>query len=152
MNNPADNLNETQSDVGEQSSHTMENLQQRAKQTWETVQDQTGRTMQEGATYVRENPVPVLIGALFLGLTLGLLSGHREPTFRERYIDEPLHESHGILLGALVALGALFRNFFKSASSNAETLAHRFSDVDLKGSAESLGKAAKSAGKKAGWM
>ncbi len=152
MNNPAENLSETTSSVADQISTPAERLQHRAKETWETVQHRTGEVMHDGVTYVRENPIPIIIGALALGMTLGLLGGRREPTFRERYIEEPLHESRGMLLGALLALGAMFRNFFRSTSSGAEHLGHKVSEMDFRGSVAPLSKAAKRVREKAGWL
>lgn len=41
---------------------------------------------------IRENPVPIVVGALALGVAIGYLivSGRHTPTFRERYVNEPL--------------------------------------------------------------
>ncbi len=124
-----------------------EHFQERVRETWETVQDQTGRAVRESTAYARENPVPVILGALALGVVVGLMFSGREPSARERYIDEPLEESHGILLGLLVAIGAFFRSQFRSASCAAEDLAERVSH-DVRGGMKPLAKAAKRASKK----
>ncbi len=142
-NNPEDNLNH----LSDNPSGAAENLQDRAEEMWETVQDQTGRAVREGTAYVRENPVPVVVGALAFGVVLGLLFSGRESSARERYVDEPLENTHGLLLGLLVAIGAFFRNQLKSASSAAEDFTDRVRH-DVRGGLKPLRKAAKRVSKK----
>jgi len=76
------------------SNQTQENLQNRATSF---ADDLKGRAagMQEGASealhradvYVRENPVPTILGALALGFLIGVLVRSSEPTPRSRWND-----------------------------------------------------------------
>lgn len=60
----------------------------RAEDMYHTAAVRAEDTLVQSKQYVRENPVPVVLGAFALGLTLGCLMGlpHRhEPTMRERF-------------------------------------------------------------------
>src|SRR4030095_6048271 len=89
---------------------------------WTTSKDRAVEALHRGEEYLRENPVPVLAAALVFGLAIGLLAGpHRSRSWRERHIEEPLEQSTGALLGVLLALVAVCKRFFRSATSAART-------------------------------
>jgi hypothetical protein len=43
---------------------------------WEQVQEETGHARERAEFFLRENPIPVIIGALGLGLTIGWALHH----------------------------------------------------------------------------
>lgn len=47
-------------------------------------------TMDRGVEYTRQNPVKVLLGALAVGVLVGLALQRRELTWRERTVDGPM--------------------------------------------------------------
>lgn len=49
--------------------------------------DQAKEALHRADEYVRENPVPMILGALAIGFALGLLVHHSEPTPRSRWDD-----------------------------------------------------------------
>lgn len=143
-------VTDTATRLGEGANGVVEDLQNRANDAWDVVQDRTGRAVRESSAYVRENPLPVTLAAVGFGLILALLLSHREqPSFRDRYIEEPLHKSRGVLLALLVACGALLKGAYSSASSAAEELAGNVG-AELKGSLKPLKKAARQTGRKFG--
>jgi hypothetical protein len=44
---------------------------------------------------IRQNPVPIVAGAVAFGIAIGYLivSGRHTPTFQERYVSEPLDQA-----------------------------------------------------------
>ena len=60
-------------------------------------------TLAASKEYVRQNPVLVVVGALAFGAAIGcmLMMARRQPTFRERYVDEPLDSAREAILAAL---------------------------------------------------
>ena len=150
MNNLKDTLTDAATHLGESASGVAEDMQARAKDAWDTMQHRTDRAVRESSAYVRGNPVPTALAVFGFGLAVGLLLNRRPPaSLTERYIDEPLHRSRGILLGLLLGVGALLRRSAHSASNAAEDIAGRFGD-GLKETVEPLSEAAKRTGRKFG--
>jgi ElaB/YqjD/DUF883 family membrane-anchored ribosome-binding protein len=59
------------------------------KGTYLTVATKAEDTLADTRDYVRQHPLPVVLGALALGLTLGCMMGmsqRQPPTFRQRYL------------------------------------------------------------------
>ena len=150
MTDIKDKLTEAAANLGESASGVAEDLKSRAEDAWDSVQSGTHRAVRESSAYLRENPVPALIAAAGFGLLLGLLLSRREPeSFKDRYIAEPLHQSKGVLLGLLMACGAMLRRTFSSATCAAGEIAENVGD-DLKDSLKPLRKAARQTGRKFG--
>ena len=150
MDGIKDQLTAAATRLGESAGGVAEDLQARAEDAWDSVQHQTGRAVRESSAYVRGNPGPTALAAFGFGLVLGLLLNHRHPrSFKDRYLAEPLHQSRGLLLGALLAGGALLRRTFSSASTAAEEIAGHVGD-DLQNSLKPLGRAVQQTGRKLG--
>ena len=150
MTDIEDKLTDDATRLSEGATSVAEDLQTRAKDGWDSVQQQTNRAVREGSVYVRENPVPTALAAFCFGLVLGLVLSRREPvSFKDRYIAEPLHQSKGVLLGLLIAGGTLLRRVFSSTSSAAGEIAAHVGD-DLQESLHPLRKAARQTGRKLG--
>ena len=143
-------LNDDATRLGEDASDVAEDLQYRAEDAWNSVRQQTDRAVRESSAYVHKNPVPIALAAFGCGLVLGLSLNRRHPVlFKNRYIAEPLHQSRGMLLGLLMACGALLRRTISSASGAAEEIAENVSD-GVQDSLKPLRKAALQNGRKLG--
>ncbi|MDP1587744.1 MAG: hypothetical protein Q8M07_08385 [Prosthecobacter sp.] len=98
-----DQLPQAAKDMAQQATHAAKEAAQRgfaatkdaaqhatqaAKDIYQSAATHAEDTLVQSKQYVRENPLPVVLGAFTLGLTLGCLMGlsrHHEPTFRERF-------------------------------------------------------------------
>lgn len=78
-----------------------------------------GRLQDGSSRCVRENPVWSVVGALAAGIVVGWMLPHRQPTWRERYLDEPMGRMRGWLGGAADAAA----DHLHSAQEGAQELA-----------------------------
>jgi hypothetical protein len=69
----------------------------RTEEAWDATKTRAVRTLHEGETFVKANPVFIVLGGLAIGVLLGILMTRKEPTLRERYVTEPLDNLRGIL-------------------------------------------------------
>ena len=58
----------TATKLGESANGVVEDLQNRANEAWDVVQDRTGRAVRESSAYVRQNPLPVTLAAVAFGI------------------------------------------------------------------------------------
>ena len=79
-----------------------------AREIVQTVSAKAEETLARTKDYVRLNPTPVLLGALSIGAALGLMAlmkrRQQEPTFRERFVSEPLDTARKAIYAALAPL------------------------------------------------
>lgn len=78
-----------------------------AREIVQTVSAKVEETLARTKEYVRLNPTPVLLGALSIGAALGLMAlmkRRQEPTFRERFVSEPLDTARKAIYAALAPL------------------------------------------------
>lgn len=93
---------------------------------------QADEMFHRGEDYVRENPVPVVIGAFVAGLLVGLaLSRRHEPTARERYVDEPLQQAKDLLYAALTPVAKQLQTQYGAVRSAGKKVADEIGDFDL---------------------
>jgi hypothetical protein len=119
-------------------------LRERAGAAWQAARDRAGDALHSGEVIARENPFPVVLGALAIGLAVGLACGPgKPPTWKERYVDEPIDHTQSAIFGALLAVAAAFRGLFRSAADCTEETAK-----SVRKGAKPLAKAAKRAGRK----
>lgn len=116
---------------------SQDNLQNRAAAF---ANDLKGRAagMQDGATealhradvYVRENPVPTILGALALGFLIGVLVRSSEPTPRSRWNDarEDVEDQLHSLLSSLSKKG---KKAYKRSASALSDAADSARGIDL---------------------
>ena len=150
MTDLKDKLTDAATSLGEGASGVAEDLQSRANDAWDSVQDRGNRAVRESYAYVREHSVTTALAAFGVGLVVGLLVNRRDPvSFKDRYIAEPLHQSRGVLLGVLLAFGALIRRTLSSAASDAGEIARNVG-YDLNDSLKPLRRAARKTGEKLG--
>jgi hypothetical protein len=55
-------------------------------QTWDQTKDKASRALERTEHFVRENPVPTILGALGLGIAIGLAIRYAAPSERKREI------------------------------------------------------------------
>ena len=79
------------------SSTSETNASERATSTWETTKTGVTDTVTSGEELLRKNPVGAVLGALAIGVAIGYLVSQREPTRRERYIDQPLEDLQSLV-------------------------------------------------------
>ena len=99
-----------------------------------TVKDKSHELTERADLYVRQNPVPAIIGAVALGFALGLLARSIEPTRREP-IQDCLDET-GDFFGSLFTPVARKSRRAYSASSRAvhdavDAASKKVRDVDV---------------------
>ncbi len=72
--------------------------------------------------YARANPVPVVLGALALGVALGYviaMTRREEPTFRERYVDDPLNTARDAIYAVLAPVAQRLHEGYDTARDGA---------------------------------
>lgn len=83
------------------------------------VDDSVSRTK----AYVRENPVPVILGAFAIGATLGYMMAltrrGEEPTFRERLTGEPLQTARETIYAVLAPVASRIHERYDSTRERA---------------------------------
>ena len=56
-------------------------------QTWDQTREKASRALERTEHFVRENPVPTILGALGLGIAIGLAIRYAAPSERKREIE-----------------------------------------------------------------
>lgn len=117
---------------------------------WDEVRERTTQAIDEGTDYLRENPIPAIAAALGIGILVGsFLFRKSPPSFSERYIEEPLHESRAAILALLAASGALLKKSLHDGRAIASDVAESV-EADLKHAVGPLAKAARKQARKLG--
>lgn len=124
------NLTDAAHSLGENATAAAQKVRSHAKEAWECAQEETKRAVRVSSEYAQEHPISTALVACGVGVIIGLLIPRREPeSFSDRYITEPLHHSKGLLLGLLVAGGAMLKRTLASATSAAADIAENVSDA-----------------------
>ncbi|MDZ4288994.1 MAG: hypothetical protein U0984_13590 [Prosthecobacter sp.] len=98
--------------------HTREAVQE----TYQHVRANAEQGLARSEAYVRENPVPSILGALAIGTLLGFaigISRREEPSFRARLADDPLHVIRDAVLAALTPAAERLHDQYDSARESA---------------------------------
>src|SRR5213082_2617721 len=93
--------------------------------TWEGTKEKAGRARERTQYFVRENPVPMILGALGLGIAIGLAI--RYASTREDRTDIDVKSALGNVNWGLLSLPFLWP-FFKSAKRKYESSAEAVKD------------------------
>jgi len=93
--------------------------------TWEGTKDKAGRARERTEYFVRENPVPTILGALGLGIAIGLAIHYASS--REDRTEIDVKSSLGNVNWGLLSLPFLWP-FFKSAKEKYERSAEAVKD------------------------
>lgn len=91
------------------------------------AREKGGQALAQGSQVVRENPVPALLGALAVGICVGVLISRREErlSFRERFAADPLHTTREALLAALAPVAGKLHEQYDAARSSAVDTVNR---------------------------
>ncbi len=83
---------QTAEKLNDQLLQAAEPLQQAAKNAYRTAREEGCQMISGASERIRQNPVPVVVGAVAFGIAVGclIMSGRHTPTFQERYVDEPV--------------------------------------------------------------
>jgi ElaB/YqjD/DUF883 family membrane-anchored ribosome-binding protein len=92
-------------------------------QTWDETKDKAGRARERTEYFVRENPVPTILGALGLGIAIGLAIRFASTSERKAEIEmkSPLGNLNWSVL-SLPFLWPLFKSAREKYESSAETV------------------------------
>jgi ElaB/YqjD/DUF883 family membrane-anchored ribosome-binding protein len=74
-------------EVSTQVSQTWDQTKEKASQTWDQTKETASRALERTEHFVRENPVPTILGALGLGVVIGLAIRYAAPSERKREIE-----------------------------------------------------------------
>lgn len=122
-------------DVAKEVAYATKDAAHRATDTargiYQSATQKAGGTLATSKEYVRQNPVPVILGAIAFGAALGylLMMARRKPTFSERYADEPLAAVREAIMSALVPVAQRVHEGYDAARDGAGKVVdrvHRF--------------------------
>src|SRR5436190_7539911 len=71
----------------EQFRRATEEVPTQMSQTWDQTREKASRALERTEDFVRENPVPTILGALGLGIAIGLTIRYAAPSERKREIE-----------------------------------------------------------------
>jgi len=101
----------------------------------EEIKHEAGRTLRQAGSYVRENPVPTIIGAVALGFAIGLIVRSIESEKRSDQLRDTLEDAEDYLRSVLVPLVKKSkRTYAKSAEAVRDAVADavdRARDIDV---------------------
>ena len=88
---PAQQFQPREEDIGstgrEQFRRATEQVSTEMSQTWDQTKEKASRALERTEHFVRENPVPTILGALGLGIAIGLAIRYAAPSERKREIE-----------------------------------------------------------------
>src|SRR5213594_2899095 len=92
-------------------------------QPWDETKEKAGRARERTEYFVRENPVPAILGALGIGIAIGLAIRYASATERKTEIEvkSPLGDLNWSLL-SLPFLWPLFKSAREKYEKSAETM------------------------------
>jgi hypothetical protein len=103
-----------------------------AHHTADEIREEAEMALQQGADCTRRNLASGIVTAFVGGLVLGLLLARRhQPSFRERYVSEPLSHAQDLALALAAPLAMALRDRYDKARLTASQAADRISDIDF---------------------
>jgi ElaB/YqjD/DUF883 family membrane-anchored ribosome-binding protein len=88
---PAQQIQPREEDIGstgrEQFRRAKEKVSMEMSQTWDQTKEKASRAFDRTEDFLRENPVPTILGALGLGIAIGLAIRYAAPSARKREIE-----------------------------------------------------------------
>ncbi len=105
-----------------------------AKDIYRSATVKVEDTLETSRMYVRQNPLPVVIGAIALGAAVGCLLTvlGRKPTFSERYAEGPLDAVREAVISALSPVAQRVHEGYDSARDGAGIAIDRMSNIGAK--------------------
>lgn len=113
------------------------------KEACQSLSVKAEESLQCTKDYVKQHPVPILIGSLVLGAAIGcLVALARRPalTLRERFMDDPVHTARDILQATFQPVGRRLHEGYDSARDGAERAFESLHDHFPSRRPESLGR------------
>jgi len=110
----------------EQFRRATEEVSTQMSQTWDQTKQKANRALERTEDFVRENPVPTILGALGLGIAIGLAIRYATPNEPKREIE--LESPWGKVNWSVLSLPFLWP-LFKSARKQYEKSADVVTDV-----------------------
>jgi len=101
----------------EQFRRTTEKVTTEMSQTWDETKEKANRALERTEHFLRQNPVPTILGALGLGIAIGLAIRYATPSERKREIV--LESPWGKFNWSVLSLPFLWP-LFKSARKKSE--------------------------------
>ena len=113
----------------EQFRRATEQVSTEVSQTWDQTRDKASRALERTEHFVRENPVPTILGALGLGIAIGLAIRYAAPDEpkREIEIESPLGKFNWSVL-SLPFLWPLFKSARKQYEKSADVVGDAVKD------------------------
>jgi hypothetical protein len=98
-------------------------------QKWDQTKETASRALERTEDFMRENPVPTILGALGLGIAIGLAIRYAAPSERKREIEveSPLGKFNWSVL-SLPFLWPLFKSARKQYEKSADVVAGAMKD------------------------
>jgi len=88
---PAQQIQPREEDIGstgrEQFRRAKEKVSMEMSQTWDQTKEKASRAFDRTEDFLRENPVPTILGALGLGIAIGLAIRYAAPSARKREME-----------------------------------------------------------------
>lgn len=111
-----------------------------AKEIYHSAAQKSGEKLSASKEYMRQNPVPVLLGALALGAAIGyiIMSNRRKPTFVDRFADEPLNSVRDTILTAFAPVSQRVHDGYDSARDGVGKVIDRAHNIGSGRSADSI--------------
>jgi hypothetical protein len=118
---PAQQFQPREEDIGSTGREQLRRATQKAymktSETWDQTKEKANRALERTEDFVRENPVPTILGALGLGIAIGLAIRYAAPSEHKREIV--LESPWGKFNWSLLSLPFLWP-LFKSAKEKSE--------------------------------
>jgi ElaB/YqjD/DUF883 family membrane-anchored ribosome-binding protein len=113
----------------EQFCRATEEVPTQLSQTWDQTREKASRALERTEHFVRENPVPTILGALGLGIAIGLTIRYAAPSERKREIEveSPWGNFNWSVL-SLPFLWPLFKSARKQYERSADSVADAVKD------------------------
>jgi hypothetical protein len=113
----------------EQFRQATEEVSTQMSQTWDQTKQKASRALERTEHFVRENPVPTILGALGLGIAIGLAIRHATPSEhkREIEIESPWGKFNWSVL-SLPFLWPLFKSARKQYEKSTDVVADAMKD------------------------
>jgi ElaB/YqjD/DUF883 family membrane-anchored ribosome-binding protein len=101
-------------------------------QTWDQTKEKASRALERTEDFVRENPVPTILGALGLGIAIGVAIRYAAPSERKReiVIESPLGKFNWSVL-SLPFLWPLFKSARERSEDVMRNGVKRFKKMDV---------------------
>ena len=133
---PAQQFQPREEDIGSTGREQFRRATQQAStetcQTWDQTKDKASRALERTEDFVRQNPVPTILGALGLGIAIGLAIRYAAPSERKQEIvvESPWEKFNWSLL-SLPFLWPLFKSAKEKSSDVMRNGVKRLKKIDV---------------------